>query len=335
MGLWTPGRLLVGAALVALVLSALSLFGDVRHLSRALTDFAWPLAAPVLGLTVAGYVVRFARWQLYLRCLGVPPLGTATSALVFGSGFSMAVTPGKMGEVIKAVLLRRLTSTPVGRTTAIVVAERITDVLGMLVLASIGLVSFPYGRPFIALAAAVTLVLVLLLRRPALLASWTRGLERLPGVGRKVHHATPLLRASGELLGPRPLAVGLGLGVVAWGCECIAFAIVLAGLGVPFSGHLVLAATFVLASSTLLGAVSMLPGGLGVAEAGLVGMLLLLLPRELDRGTAAAATLLIRFATLWFGMLLGLAALLALRRSPAWRGASRAIPVPGGERGEP
>ena len=45
-------------------------------------------------------------------------------------------------------------------------------------------------------------------------------------------------------------------------------------------------------------------GGLGAAEASIAGMLGLLL--GLTRDTAAAATLLIRFATLWFAVALGL-----------------------------
>jgi uncharacterized protein (TIRG00374 family) len=61
---------------------------------------------------------------------------------------------------------------------------------------------------------------------------------------------------------------------------------------------------FVLAFSTVVGAVSALPGGLGAADASIAGMLVLLL--GLSAGTAAAATLLIRFATLWFAVIIGL-----------------------------
>ena len=73
-------------------------------------------------------------------------------------------------------------------------------------------------------------------------------------------------------------------------------------------------ATFVLATSTLAGALSMLPGGLGVAEASVAAMLLLLVHDEaMDQGVAVAATLLIRFATLWFAVGLGAVALTVLR----------------------
>jgi uncharacterized protein (TIRG00374 family) len=73
---------------------------------------------------------------------------------------------------------------------------------------------------------------------------------------------------------------------------------------VPGGGETLSLAVFILAFSTVVGAVSALPGGLGAAEASIAGMLTLLL--GLPGETAAAATLLIRFATLWFGVALGL-----------------------------
>ena len=52
------------------------------------------------------------------------------------------------------------------------------------------------------------------------------------------------------------------------------------------------------------GSGSALPGGLVAADGSIAGMLALLL--GLSAATAASATLLIRFATLWFGVGLGL-----------------------------
>jgi len=58
--------------------------------------------------------------------------------------------------------------------------------------------------------------------------------------------------------------------------------------------------------STFLGALSMLPGGLGAAEGSLAA---LLHSQGLDTADAGSITLLIRGATLWFAVLLGLLAL--------------------------
>jgi uncharacterized membrane protein YbhN (UPF0104 family) len=59
----------------------------------------------------------------------------------------------------------------------------------------------------------------------------------------------------------------------------------------------------------------MLPGGLGVTDATVAGMLILLIDDpSMNRTVAAAATLIIRFATLWFAVIIGAIALALLER---------------------
>lgn len=301
--------------LAILVVSGLALFGDTRQLATALRDFRWWLVAPILALTLWNYALRFVKWQLYLHALDVTDLPKTTSGLVFLSGFSMSITPGKVGELIKAVLLRRLTGAPVNRTSAIIAAERLTDGLAMIALAAIGLIQFNYGRPFLAVAAVAAVAVVLLLQRPRVLAPLLARAERLPVAGSKVGHAAAFLDASNALFRPRLLAIAVALGLISWAGECLAFYLVLIGLGLPGSLHILLVATFVLAVSSIVGAVSMLPGGLGLADASVAGMLVILVSApEMTHSIAAAATLLIRFATLWFAVLLGLGALTVIRR---------------------
>ncbi|CUS88292.1 flippase-like domain-containing protein [Candidatus Kryptobacter tengchongensis] len=65
-------------------------------------------------------------------------------------------------------------------------------------------------------------------------------------------------------------------------------------------------ATFIYSFSTLAGAISMLPGGLGFTEGSMSGLLIF---NKIPKNTAVAITIIIRFATLWFAVALGLIAL--------------------------
>jgi len=115
-----------------------------------------------------------------------------------------------------------------------------------------------------------------------------------------------------QLFGLKSTLVAVGLGTVSWLGEGIGFYFVLRGLGLPPSAEMLSVAVFVLAFSTVVGAVSSLPGGLGAAEASIAGMLLFTL--ALPQDVAATATLLIRFFTLWFGLVLGLIVLFSSRQ---------------------
>jgi uncharacterized protein (TIRG00374 family) len=94
------------------------------------------------------------------------------------------------------------------------------------------------------------------------------------------------------------------LSTVSWFFEVLGFYFTLVGLGVGHSGDLLLHAAFILPIATLASALLLTPGGLGVAEGGITGLSKALL--HVSTSQAAVGTLIIRFATLWFGVIVGL-----------------------------
>ncbi len=308
------------AVMLVVLLTALPIFSDLSDLVSAFRAFTWWLIIPVLLLTCWNYAWRFVKWHMYVRELGIQ-LPWTVSLRIFLAGFSMSVTPGKVGELLKAVYLRRFSGAPISQTSAAIAAERLTDGLAMFVLAGAGAVEFAYGRSLLAAGAAVALCAVALLQRPDFLNRQVERLARLPVVGRATAYGTTFVAASGTLFRPSMLLRAVGLGLISWTGECIAFFLILTGLGLDGSVRLLLIATFILAVTSIAGGASMLPGGLGVADAGIAALLVLLIDRDagMSNAIAAAATLLIRFSTLWFAVAIGALAVLSLERRAEWR----------------
>jgi uncharacterized protein (TIRG00374 family) len=228
------------------------------------------------------------------------------SLVVFLSGFAMVVTPGKVGEFFKAYMVKQVAGAPMARTMPTVVCERLTDGLAMIGLASAGVLLFGYGwQPLVPIAALAVVVVLVVQSRPLAVRILT-GSERLPVVGSRVVHLHAFYDGAATLLTFRNLGLAVSMGLVSWAGECFAFYLVLTGLGIQ-GPQLLVAAFFVLAVSTLVGSASLLPGGLGVADGSITGLLLALV--AIGRDDAVAATLLIRFCTLWFGVSLGLVTL--------------------------
>ena len=280
----------------------LILVADAREMAGRLRDFDLRLLVPVLGLSLVNYALRYARWEIYLKVLGVK-LARVRSLAVFLVGFLLSVTPGKAGELGKGWLVRELGGGPALRVVPAVLAERVTDLLGVLVLLALGALPFPGGRWIAALGLAAVAVAILLL-------TWQRGadlvfrlLARLPVVGPRVHLLTEVYGRLRELLSPGLLAMALVISVVAWGAEGVGFFLVVREFA-PQAG--LLPAVFNYTASTFLGSLSMLPGGLLAAEG---SMTALLDAQGLDTATAASVTLITRAATLWFAVGLGLLAL--------------------------
>ena len=297
-------RLVLGLLFGFLVMLGLLLLGDLRQVGQALGDFRWAYFPAAIGLTLFNYTLRFFKFHFYLGQVGVGKFPLRQSARLFVAGFPLAVTPAKAGEAIKAVWLQRQTGLLVFQGVAVVVAERLSDGLAVLALATLCVIAYPqYWPAFLALLVLLGGVVIVLQVRP--LASWFLSLgERLPLVKKTVPALRQFYEGSYRLFRPGPALMAVALGTLSWLGEGIGFYLILLGLGLPPSWELATLAVFILSFSTLVGAVSSLPGGLGAAEASIAGMLVLLasIPAE----TAAAATLLIRFATLWLGVSLGL-----------------------------
>jgi uncharacterized protein (TIRG00374 family) len=114
-------------------------------------------------------------------------------------------------------------------------------------------------------------------------------------------------------MAPRGVLLMTALSVASWFFEVLAFYLTLIGLGASGSMDTLLKAAFILPISTLAAAIAIFaPGGLGVAETGITGLTQRLL--DLPRSAATVATVIIRIATLWFGVVVGLAAFAVLTR---------------------
>ena len=298
-------RLLPLILLAGAVFAGLSGYGDFGEVADNLLSFPLPHLLLALALALANYLLRYLRWEYYLRTLNTK-VPTGMSVLVFFSGLAMALTPGKVGELSKALLLRDRAQVPMSVTAPVVVMERVTDLLAVAAL-SLGalLLLVPFGS---AMAVGGLAVLVGVI----LVAAWRpRGdlLLRLPLLRRW----RPLLESSldslGALSSPRPLLVALALSTLAWVSEGASLWVIVRGLDLSLS---LSEAVPVYAAATLVGAASLLPGGLGGTEG---SMILFLSQLDLPRDGASSATLLVRLCTLWFAFLLGLLSLLWLQRT--------------------
>ncbi len=298
-------RLLIGLGLGILVMLGLAFWSDLSLLGSIFSRFRWEFFPLALACTLFNYLLRFIKWHYYVRRIGARDLTASASARLFVAGFPLAMTPGKVGEALKALWLSEWSGVPFSRGLPVVLAERFSDGLAVLALSALGVFSVPVLWPVFLGTLVVSLGIVVLSQIRPLMLAILRALERLPVVGAKIHPLREFYEAGYRLLQPLPLLFAVTLGTISWLGEGIGFYLILLGLGLPASTATLSSAVFVLAVSTLVGSVSALPGGVGAAEASITGLLLLTVTAE--TATAAAATLLIRLATLWFGVALGLA----------------------------
>lgn len=314
------GRQVVIATLIGvLVVAGMSIYGDARSLLANLQRYDWTFFLYGLALATANYAVRWVRWEYYLARLDVRGVPKMESARIFTAGFVMSITPGKVGEVFKSLLLHESRGVSIARTAPIVVAERLTDLLALVVLAAIGSLALDEGGWVAAGGGALVLGVWAVCAWRPLGELCLRLAARLPVVSKLVPRLREAYDALRLLVAPAPFAVATAMSVVSWFLECVSLWLIARGfpLGDGQAPIGWLESTFAYSVPTIAGAVAMMPGGLGVTEAGMTGVL----ERLAGMGTtvATATTLLVRFATLWWAVLLGLGALAWHRRVMARR----------------
>jgi uncharacterized protein (TIRG00374 family) len=314
----TPGRrssslsraLVLSAAGGAALYVAIAFYAGAHAVADELAAFDLRMAALALALAAANYGLRFAKWQLYLRRLEVK-IPRADSLAIFLSGFSLTVTPGKVGEILKAYLLRETHGVPMARTAPTVVAERVTDLIACVALALVGVGALGGGARLLWVAGALVAGFLIVASSRRLVHAVIDVASRVPGVGKIAPKLREFYDAMAVLVRPAPLTLATLLSLGAWAAECVAFFVVLRGFqGAEAPLRL---CTFIYAAMTIAGALSFLPGGLGVQEGGMVG-LLVATARNVSKPRAAAATFVTRVCTLWFAVAIGLVALVYVRR---------------------
>jgi len=322
-------RALLGIALGALLYAGALVAVDASRLRESLADYRWSALGAALLLSTGNYALRFVKWELCLGWLGIrepgegnaPGLTRRRSALIYAAGLSMSVTPGKLGEVLRSLLLRSSDGVSGSRTAPIVIADRLTDLIALVVLSLLGIARFREYLPVVGAALALVVAAVLGLGSPRVLRAALRGVGRL-GLQAVAIRAERLVGSSSLLLRLRPLALLTALSLVGWGLECLGYYCVLRGFPAAEPGLLLCA--FLWSATTLIGALSFLPGGLGATEGSLAVLAGRLVP-GVGAPTALASTLLVRAATLWYAVLLGGVALALFLRDPVLRAASRRL----------
>ena len=312
-------RRLIGAMLLGIaVYGAFVLYSGVDLIAHSFGDFAWWTFGAACALAFSNYLIRFLKWEYYLGVLGIRGVPKGESLLIFLSGFVLTVTPGKVGEVFKSLILKEIHDVPVERTAPIVIAERVTDLIGVITLIALGSLSLPGGLVWASVGAGLVAALLVFISSATLSARFLNTLPRLPGAlgrgGAKIESRVSIaLHGLRDLTTPRRLIWPTLLSIAAWSFEGIALWVILGG----FNQHPPLTTTaFIYATATLAGALVPMPGGLGVTDGLLKGQMASL--AHVAAPTATAAMLLVRFATLWFAVAVGFVALALLRaRNPS------------------
>lgn len=300
----TKRRLLIFVALsVAVAYVGAALVADASRTREALLQLGVAGCTAVLALSAANYLLRFYRWQYFLARLG-RSLPTPLHLLYYLSGFAFTLSPAKAGEAYRAIHLNEH-GVAYSESLAALFAERLLDLIAMCLLASLMALDNATYRPLIAGALLITVVALYMSCHaylPRRLQALSETARHAP-LARLLATLAGLLRAAQRVLTPRATLFGIAIAFLSWSAEGVGLYLICLSLHISVSPG---AAIGIYAVASLAGSVAFfMPAGIGGME---VAMTTLLMAQGAPLRSALVATLLCRIATLWFAVLLGVAA---------------------------
>lgn len=277
-----------------------SLWGDWNKVVSAFYDIGLFQLLFSLAISCVGYIFRFLRWNYFLVSLGhrVPIM---RNLRIYISGFSLTATPGKAGEALRSVFLAD-EGIAYRRSFGALIAERLSDIISVILLAAGGLAFLPATRPILLISLLFIATLLYAVQKDR----WLKKIEKWANrrfENRFAHHVEFFIEtiiAFRSCFKIHVLLVGTLLGMIGWGLEgAILYNLLnIQGIQLPLY-----TAIFIHAFSLLLGALSFLPGGLGAAEATTYQLLTYF---GTPTAIAVSTTLILRLSTLWFSVFLGI-----------------------------
>ena len=275
---------------------------------------AWWYLAPSGAALVAAVLARWLRWWLLFAPGRRPPLGALGRAFLIGHLFNNLL-PARPGELARAVALRREAGTPVVEALATTAAERVYDVLALVVLVAASAPFAPVGRDarMGALAAgtiaAAALVAVVVFGRDG--ARLERVLSRVPRLSSDAARRWSASAVHG-VVSLRDLRVAVPA-ILLTGASWVLLALSGWALLLAFHLHLGFAeGLLVVVAANLALLVPASPGGVGVFEAAAVSVLA---GFSVDRSAALSYAVALHGLNLFPYVLVGALALLSHTRA--------------------
>ena len=291
--------LLLGILGIIAIYAIILIAFDVNIISEKINDFDFQYLLFIIPLIPLTWGVLFLRWNLLLKNSAID-IPLKDNFIIFISGFALGVTPGKVGELIKAELLKNKFNIPRSKTAPLVIVERFYDFFAIAIISLFGILVFEYSIYIFTILAVGIIIFLTITSSEKLFLKFLQKIEKikfLRNFSSELPKSFTIIQKStrGKIL---PLSIILS--VIFWILDSIIAYLTLLSFGIDIIDYFVLMSIYT--SSIILGVISFLPLGIGVVEGSLVGFLSL---NGIEFPLATAIVVFIRFFTRWIGVMAG------------------------------
>lgn len=262
-------------------------FVNPSRVGAALEHFRIALVVPILVLSMLVYVLQGIRWHFLLADVGAK-LRLSDTLLVNLAGQTIsAIVP--LGDLTRAAFASAASGADFGAVAATVTVQELSYTLLLILSALPAILALGYGLAAVIPVALGIVAIVVVLTVSPVFCGVHAVVAHIPFLNRLLPAIAELQQETAALLHRRDALALSVLDAARVTVSVTAFWLILAGLQPGRVGWW--QAAFVLALSSIGGAVSLIPGGVGANEASVTALLIFL---GFDYGAAGAAAVIQR-----------------------------------------
>lgn len=276
-------------------------YSDFSKFSSNIGQFKFEFLPIILGLSFASYFMMGIRQKILLKRLGIE-LEIKESLLLYFSGLSMSVTPGGVGEAIKSYYLKKKYGHSVSKTFPLVFIERFHDLAVVISVIVFTLIFLQISEVIIIVSIIIPLIIIayILVRIKKLFIKTINFFKRIKKLEKVFDNISKSYDGMYEMLDPKTTIKVWAIGIVSQ----VFFALSIYSIFLAFDQDFgFIFTTEVVYSSILFGAISLLPGGVGLTEISTVNFLT---DKGMEISLATSIVIMTRLATIWFSTIMGL-----------------------------
>ena len=291
---------LILVLVAAIGIYAIFLFtSDFNIISEKISNFKINYLPLILFLVTASWCPVFIKWHFLLKNCEID-IPLTRSITVFLSGLAFDITPGKLGALMKSQILKTSFNIPRTKTAPIVLVEKVYDLIGAILASIIGIIILGMDVYLIIIAILVlAMVFFFLYYRPASELFFKR-ITKTKFFSKYVENISELDKIVQKSTNVKVATICILLAVTYWFIVSAAVYFTLIGFDINILDYLKVLSIY--ATSILLGAVSFIPGGVGITEGALAGLFTL---EGIDVSTALILSVIIRIFVLWYSVSIG------------------------------
>mgnify|MGYP006138056973 CR=1 FL=1 len=275
-------------------------YSDFNEFSNNIKNLKFEFIPIILLFSFIPLAILTIRQKILLKSIDIK-ISNKENFLLYLSGLSFIITPGGAGEAIKTYFLKKKYNHKIAKTIPLVLVEKYTDLISVITIIAIFSIIIQINEIIIAMSVIgiVTLITYITIRIKKMFELGLKILKKIKPLSKFTDTISESYEGIYLMTSPKIMLKSCSISISVWSIEAIAIYLVFLSFNTDIG---FIQTTLIMYSSVIIGAVSLLPAGIGVTE---VSATHFLLKEGLEISLVTSIVFIVRLTSIWFATAIG------------------------------